>query len=122
MRSFVRALPAKLDRPLFAILIFVVVWFVGTAALTGGLEGIGERGPAICVFAVACAAWWGMRRFGGPKSESVNTAAFVVTGLWMLKILIALLVDFHHCIADVFFWASVSMVLLLTMAAALTAR
>jgi hypothetical protein len=120
MQSIVKMLRGNVNRHRISVLVFVIVWLIGATALTGGLQGLGKNGPALCVFAAACIAWWGALRLGGIGNGTVNTAGFVVIGLWTLRILFALLVSFRYCITDVFFWASVVMVLSLIGAAAIS--
>jgi hypothetical protein len=113
MQTIVKMLRGHVNRQRISVLVFVIVWFIGATALTGGLQGLGKNGPAICVFAAACIAWWGALRLGGNGNGTVNTAGFVVIGLWTLRILFALLVSFRDCVTDVFFWTSVVMILFL---------
>jgi len=120
MQSIVKMFRNNVNRQRISVLAFVIVWFIGATALTGGLQVLGKNGPTICVFATACVAWWGALRLGGIGNGTVNTAAFVVIGLWMLRILFALLVSFRYCITDVFLWVSVVMILVLIGAAVIS--
>ena len=120
MWSFIRTFPTNVNRTGLSILVFIVVWFVGTAALTGGFTELGEDGLLACVFGAACAAWWGARKFGGANSAPVNATGFVVIGLWTMKLLHALLFNFHYWVTRFFFWASAAILLLLVTAVALS--
>lgn len=93
---------------------FLVVWIVGTGALNIGLQKLGT-GTAIGVFVGACAAWYGALKFGGARVGTVRTAGFLVIGLWGVKLSVALLVNFHSCVTDPFFWTSGALLLLLTI-------
>jgi hypothetical protein len=118
MRLLVRNLSPK-EYQRLSILIFLVDWFIGTASLIGGLNGLGEGEP-ICTFVVACGIWWWAYRLGRAKDDIGNTGGFLVIGLWILNLSGALLVDFHHYITDKFFWGSSSIVLILVVVAALS--
>jgi hypothetical protein len=101
-----------------AILIFVVAWWIGAAALIGGLEV--AQGPfqtlvAACAFAGACTFWWGAYKLSGYGS----TGGFIVIALWMLGLLGTLL-DFRYYATRPFFWAAAAMVICLVAAAGLS--
>jgi hypothetical protein len=115
MRSLVKRFPRIVDRTPLSLLIFLVVWFVGTGALNAGLQGLGKNGVAIGLFAAACASWYGALKLGGTKIGAVRTAGFLVIGLWAIKLCFALLINFHYCVTDPFFWVSVGLLFLLSI-------
>jgi hypothetical protein len=101
------------------VLLFFVAWFLGTAALRGGLE-IGAKVRDACIFAIACVLWWISYRVCRSASGRGMTIGFLTLGLWMLNLLGALFFDFHHYFADLFFWTSTAIFLLLIMLVALS--
>jgi len=107
----VRVLPPKKDRPRLALWMFFLAWLIGNFALIAGFEGaqgLPEIAFALCIFAIACSAWWGAYRLSNFRS----LGGFVVIALWLLGPLIALF-DFHDSIRNPFFWGSTVFLLLL---------
>jgi hypothetical protein len=86
------------------ILVCVIVWFVGEAALGGGLSSLDSHGLMVGIFAGACVFLWATSKFDA-RSSAVSTAAFVAIGLWALKLGIALFIDFRNCISSGVFWS-----------------
>jgi hypothetical protein len=110
---------SKASRPL-AIGVFIISWWVGTASLIGGLEGMGEFWP-LCTFAAACALWFWAYKLRDSKTGPRSSGGFLVIALWMIHLLGAALLGFHHYITDRFFLVSVGLVLLLLVGVALSA-
>jgi hypothetical protein len=106
-------------RALLAAFLFLVAWFLGVAAMRGGFNGIADV-PATCKFAVACGLWWMAYKISRSANGRGITLGFVALGLWMLNSIGALVLDFHHYVADFFFWASTAIFLLLITAVALS--
>jgi len=97
-------LPPKKDRSRLSLWIFLIAWLIGNFALIAGFEaaeGFLESAGALCVFGVACSAWWGAYRLSNFRSRG----GFVVIALWLLGPLVSLL-DFHDSIRNPFFWGS----------------
>jgi O-antigen ligase len=72
------------------------------------------------MFAVACGLWWIAFQMSRSANSRGITPGFVALGLWMLLLIGALALGFHHYIVDFFFWASTTIFLLLITAVALT--
>jgi hypothetical protein len=111
---------SKARRPL-AIGAFIVSWWIGTASLIGGLEGMGEFWP-ILTFAAACALWFWAYELRVNKTGSRSSGGFLVIALWMIHLVGAALFSFHHYITDRFFLSSVTLLVFLIVAASLSAR
>jgi hypothetical protein len=105
---------ARLPAPLF-----FVAWFFGAAALRGGLK-LGAELRAACIFAGACALWWTSYTLCRSVNGRGITLGFLTLGLWMLHLVGALFFDFHRYVADLFFWTSTAIFLLLIMLVALS--
>jgi hypothetical protein len=103
------------------ILVCVVVWFLGEAALGGGISGVDSHGLLIAVFAGACALLWAAARFSAGNS-TVSTVVFVVIGLWALKLGIALFADFRGSISSGVFWSFAAVLAILVIALGLAGQ
>ena len=121
MISTVKISVSSVSRRRLAIGIFLISWWLGTASLVGGLEGVGGVPWAVLVFAAACALWLWAYILSGGGTGSRSSWGFLVIALWMLHLSSAMLVDFHHYIKDTFFVVSVATLLLLVGAAAISA-
>ena len=106
-------------RARLAVLLFFVAWFVGTAALSGGLKLRAEMRAAY-IFAIACVLWWTSYRICLSVNGRGITLGFLALGLWMLHLVGALFFDFHRYVADLFFWTCTASFLLLIMLVALS--
>jgi hypothetical protein len=104
-------------RTLLTVLLFLVAWLLGYAAMKGGFDG-GQDVSASCGFAVACGLWWLAFKMSRSANGRGTTLGFVVLGLWMLN-LIGALVFVHHYAGGLFFWISTVLFLLLIAAVAL---
>jgi hypothetical protein len=102
-----------------AVLLFFVAWFVGAAALNGGLK-LGAEVRAAYIFAIACVLWWISYRVCRSANGSGMTLGFLTLGLWMLHLVGALFFDFHRYVADLFFWTSTAIFLVLILLVALS--
>jgi len=102
-----------------AVLLFFGAWFLGAAALSGGLK-LGAEVRAACIFAIACALWWISYRVCRSVNGQGITLGFLTLGLWMLHLVGALFFDFHRYVADLFFWTSTAIFLLLIILVALS--
>lgn len=112
----VSILPTKADRPRLARWIFFIAWFIGASALAGGshgLEGFLENAFALCVFAIACATWWGAYKVSNFRSRG----GFIVIALWAVGRTSALF-DLRDHIRNPFSWGSAVMLTFLFAAAA----
>jgi hypothetical protein len=103
------------------VLVCVVVWFLGEAALGGGLSGFDGHRLLIAVFAGACVLLWSAARLTAGNS-TVSTVVFVVIGLWALKLVIALFADFRGSISSGVFWSFVSALAILVAAFGITGQ
>jgi hypothetical protein len=101
------------------VLLFFVAWFLGAAALSGGLKS-GAELRAGCIFAISCALWWVAYSLCRSADGRGMTIGFLTLGLWLLHLLGALFFDFHHYFSDLFFWISTAIFLLLIMLVALS--
>ena len=110
---------SKVARCRLAIGIFIIAWWLGTASLIGGLQGMGGLWAAV-VFAAASALWFWAYILSGNNAGSRSSGGFLVIALWMIHLTGAMLFDFRHYIRDRFFLASVGILLLLVGATALS--
>lgn len=117
MRSLSRILRSKADGPQFVVWILCIAWLVGSIALIIGLQGGAAEIPAICIFAIACVMWRGAYKLRGKKRHPSNAIGFLALAIWMVNLLGAFAFDYHRYVADLFFWASIIMLLLLILAA-----
>lgn len=117
MRSLLRILPSKADYPRLAVSMFCIAWLVGSIALIIGLNGDAGEIPAVCIFAIACLMWWGAYKVRGRRGQPGNAIGFLALAIWILNLLGAFVFDFHHYATDLFFWASMVMLLLLIISA-----
>jgi hypothetical protein len=106
-------------RARLAVLLFFVAWFLGTAALSGGLK-LGAEMRAAYIFAIACVLWWISYRICLSVKGRGITLGFLTLGLWMLHLVGAFFFDFHRYVADLFFWTSTAIFLLLILLVALS--
>ena len=106
-------------RARLAVLLFFVAWFVGTAALSGGLKLRAEMRAAY-IFAIACVLWWISYRICLSVNGRGITLGFLTLGLWMLHLVGAFFFDSHRYVADLFFWTSTAIFLLLILLVALS--
>ena len=111
-------------RALLAAFLFLVACNMNhlkalSSPMRGGFNGIADV-PATCMFAVACGLWWMAYKISRSANGRGITLGFVALGLWMLNSIGALVLDFHHYVADFFFWASTAIFLLLITAVALS--
>jgi hypothetical protein len=111
---------SNVSRRRIAIGIFIVSWWLGTASLVGGLEGVGGVLWAVLVFGAACALWFWAYTLSANSAGARSSGGFLVIALWMIHLTGAMLFGFRHYIRDVFFLASVAMVFVLVGAAALS--
>ena len=118
MRSLSRILPSKADYPQLAVWMFCIAWLVGSIALIIGLNGDAGEIPAICIFAIACFMWWAAYKVRGKRGQSSNAIGFLALAIWIFNLLGAFVFDFHHYATDLFFWASIVMLVLLIISAA----
>ena len=106
-------------RARLAVVLFFVAWFLGAAALNGGLKlSAGVR--AACIFAIACVLWWISYRICCSVNGRGLTLGFLTLGLWMLNLVGRLFFNFHRYVADLFFWTSTAIFLVLIMLVALS--
>jgi FtsH-binding integral membrane protein len=106
-------------RALLPLLLFLVAWWLGTASLIAGFEM--EAGvPAACIFAFACLLWWTSYKMSRSSNGKGMTLGLMAIGLWMLHLIGALVFDFHHTVAQAFFWTSTVIFALLIVAVALS--
>jgi hypothetical protein len=101
------------------VLLFFVAWFLGTAALSGGLKLRAEMRAAY-IFAIACVLWWISYRICLSVNGRGIKLGFLTLGLWMLHLVGAFFFDSHRYVADLFFWTSTAIFLLLILLVALS--
>lgn len=106
-------------RARLAVLLFFVAWFLGTAALSGGLKLRAEMRAAY-IFAIACVLWWISYRICLSVNGRGIKLGFLTLGLWMLHLVGAFFFDSHRYVADLFFWTSTAIFLLLILLVALS--
>jgi hypothetical protein len=106
-------------RARLAVLLFFVAWFLGTAALSGGLKLRAEM-RAGYIFAIACVLWWISYRICLSVNGRGIKLGFLTLGLWMLHLVGAFFFDSHRYVADLFFWTSTAIFLLLILLVALS--
>ena len=106
-------------RARLAVLLFFVAWFLGTAALSGGLK-LGAEMRAAYIFAIACVLWWISYRICLSVNGRGIKLGFLTLGLWMLHLVGAFFFDSHRYVADLFFWTSTAIFLLLILLVALS--
>jgi len=106
-------------RARLAVLLFFVAWFLGTAALSGGLKLRAEMRAAY-IFAIACVLWWISYRICLSVNGRGIKLGFLTLGLWMLHLVGAFFFDSHRYAADLFFWTSTAIFLLLILLVALS--
>ena len=106
-------------RARLAVLLFFVAWFLGTAALSGGLKLRAEMRTAY-IFAIACVLWWISYRICLSVNGRGIKLGFLTLGLWMLHLVGAFFFDSHRYVADLFFWTSTAIFLLLILLVALS--
>jgi len=105
-------------RAKLATLLFLIALLLGNAALIGGLETEGGM-LAAGFFAFACVLWWVSYRISRSANGRGLTLGIVALGLWILGVVGALAVAFHHYIVDRFFWASAAILVILIAAIAI---
>jgi hypothetical protein len=98
-----------------SILLFLIAWILGIAALRAGYETYDDV-PATCVFAVACVLWWISYKISCSANRRGMTLGLVALGMWMLNLVGLLAVDFHDFIASFFFWGCSAICLFLVTA------
>lgn len=106
-------------RALLAVLLFLIAWLLGNVGLTVGLK-LGATVPAAIIFAIACVLWWISYKISCSANSRGMTLGFVALSVWMLNLVGALLFDFRHYVADIFFWVSTAIFFLLITAFALS--
>jgi len=106
-------------RARLAVLLFFVAWFLGAAALNGGLK-LRAEARAACTFAIACVLWWISYRICYSVNGRGLALGFLTLGLWLLNLVGALFFNFHRYVADLFFWTSTAIFLLLIILVALS--
>jgi hypothetical protein len=110
---------SKASRRRLASGIFIVSWWVGTASLLAGLEGLGDFWP-ICTFAAACALWfWGFR-VNDVETGSRGSGGYLVIALWMIHLTVAALFSSHHSTTDLIFMICLAEVLAFVVTIALS--
>jgi hypothetical protein len=106
-------------RATLAVLLFLIAWFLGAAAIRGGFQFDADV-LATCIFAIACGLWWIAYKMSRSANGRGMTLGFVALALWMFHSIGALIVDFHRYVAGLFFWSSTAVFLLLITAVALS--
>jgi hypothetical protein len=106
-------------RALLATLLFLVAWLFGNGALIIGLNG-GADMFGVSGFAAASALWWASYKISRSANGRGMTLGVVALTVWMLSLLGALVSAFRHYVADIFFWASTAIFLVLVTAVALS--
>ena len=112
----------------FSVQPFVPEWQCCFSSLHGSWEPLLLVGAsnscaevrAACIFAIACALWWISYRVCRSVNGQGMTLGFLTLGLWMLHLVGALFFDFHRYVADLFFWTSTAIFLLLIILVALS--
>lgn len=117
MRLSWKSLPSKTD-PRLPVWVLCMAWLLGTVALIIGLNGDAGEIPAICIFALACLMWRAAYKLRGRKRQPGNSIGFLALAIWIVNLLGAFALDFHHYVNDLFFWASAAALLLLIIATA----
>lgn len=120
MRLLERVVPSKRNYPRLGVWAFCIAWLIGNAALLIGFNGGQGEAPAICAFVIGCITWWGGYRLGGTKSGVGSAVGFLVLGIWVLSFLGAMVFYYQYYLTDLFFWTSVSALLILITSVALT--
>lgn len=100
-----------------SMLLFLIAWVLGIAALRAGYESYDDV-PATCIFAVACVLWWISYKISRSANRRGMTLGLVALGMWMLNLVGLLVVNFRDFVASFFFWGCSAIFLLLVTALA----
>jgi len=92
-------------RGLLALLLFLIVWLLGTVGLIGVFE-LEAKIPATTTFLIACMLWWISYKLSRSANGRGLMLGVVALSVWMLNLVGGLLLNFHYWIADSFFWVS----------------
>jgi hypothetical protein len=102
-------------RSLLATLLFLIACLLGLGALRLGFDREAQF-PGTCVFAIANGLWCTAYKLSGAASSRAARFGLTVLGLWLLNLTGELLVDFHHCVSDPFFWTTAALLLVVICA------
>jgi len=107
------------ERGLLALLLFLIAWLLGNIGLIAAFEKEAKV-PGATTFAIGCLLWWLSYKIScSANGRGITLGVVALTG-WALNLIGTLLVNFHDCVADPFFWVSTAIFLLLITALAVS--